>query len=382
MGVAAGPTLYPVDYGALCGIHVEPGSASCWNLTTGEELPPSEKASWCDSPWCYVGLCTCENSDASVSSYFPNTSMQYSYSTCDGTDTYTTGTSALDFSTCHGGAPEGTCTTPGHCSCPCVGTLPPEILVTNCSEDYAASGECVTAAVSNSSVLYPSNYGLLCKRHVEPGWASCWNLSTGEELPSSEKATWCDSPWCYVGLCSCESSDAAPSGYFSEVQRYYSYATCEGTDTFTTGVANVDHSTCYGGEPEGTCTTPGHCSCPCVGALPPEITSSTCSQDYAFSGECVTATVSNSSVLYPADYGSLCKRHVEPGWASCWNLTTGEELPPSEKRVGATALGATLVCAAARARMPRLRAIFLKCKGTTATRPAKVLILSRLEQLM
>ena len=53
----------------------------------------------------------------------------------------------------------------------------------------------VEANLSGSIVDYPANYGNYCGKQAEPGSSSCWNLTTGEELPGGERAGWCDDPW-------------------------------------------------------------------------------------------------------------------------------------------------------------------------------------------
>jgi hypothetical protein len=78
----------------------------------------------------------------------------------------------------------------------------------------------------------------------------------------------------------------------------------------------------------------GHSDCPCIG-LPSTVLAVDCDEDYAFNGKCVIPPViewraangGQDAVPYPADYGSMCKKHLEPGDSQCWDLITGQELP-------------------------------------------------------
>ncbi|CAJ1398790.1 unnamed protein product [Effrenium voratum] len=45
----------------------------------------------------------------------------------------------------------------------------------------------------------------------------------------------------------------------------------------------------------------------------------------------VEATVSGSTVDYPATYGNYCGKQAEPGSSSCWNLTNDMELPTADQ---------------------------------------------------
>jgi len=100
--VAAGKNYakYPGDFGASCKKHHETGTAACYNLTTGEELPVGTRASWCDDLWCYVDGCTCDLTDVQGGplTYFHKSDgtevfAAYSYMACqDAESTYDGGT--------------------------------------------------------------------------------------------------------------------------------------------------------------------------------------------------------------------------------------------------------------------------------------------------
>merc|ERR1712151_1199991 len=61
-------------------------------------------------------------------------------------------------------------------------------------------------------------------------------------------ASWCANSWCYVDECDCNDPAAAPSVYFSYTDEatsqaknpYYSYATCDAEDLFTTEETNAN----------------------------------------------------------------------------------------------------------------------------------------------
>ena len=83
--------------------------------------------------------------------------------------------------------------------------------------------------------------------------------------------------------------------------------------------------------------TDGNSDCPCRG-LPLAVPKVDCDATFAFNGTCVVAEDLDvdgdgapDAPLYPADYGSNCKKHAEPGQAGCWNLTTGEELAAGQR---------------------------------------------------
>lgn len=92
------PGYYPANYGTTCGVHIEPLTASCFDLSTGTpwkspcrgDKTSGCRASWCDVAWCWVDPCTCNGpTDMAPSTWFPGNKMFYSYSNCDGVDTFT-----------------------------------------------------------------------------------------------------------------------------------------------------------------------------------------------------------------------------------------------------------------------------------------------------
>ena len=54
-----------------CGLHAEPGSVSCYDVSANPPTPlPAgpNRAAWCDQPWCYVDSEECAASDKASSS--------------------------------------------------------------------------------------------------------------------------------------------------------------------------------------------------------------------------------------------------------------------------------------------------------------------------
>jgi hypothetical protein len=82
----------------------------------------------------------------------------------------------------------------------------------------------------------------------------------------------------------------------------------------------------------------GHSDCPCIG-LPSKVPVFDCDEDFAFNGKCVIPPAiewrathdGQDPVPYPGDYGSMCKKHLEPGDSSCWDFATGQELSAAER---------------------------------------------------
>merc|ERR1719498_69879 len=96
-GLSSNFTTYPGDYGESCKTHKEPGSSSCFDLTTvpPTEKPQAQQANWCNQKWCYVDECDCDAPDKTNSDYFPD-KLAYSYDTCGDKNTYTATESATN----------------------------------------------------------------------------------------------------------------------------------------------------------------------------------------------------------------------------------------------------------------------------------------------
>ena len=117
----------------------------------------------------------------------------------------------------------------GHIDCPCIG-LPTTVPFVDCDEQFAFNGKCVIPPAAQLRAAngcqdppaYPGDYGSMCKKHFEPGLSQCWNLATGQELPLDQRASWCNSHWCFVDPTNCElpgadSSQPSDSGWETDV---------------------------------------------------------------------------------------------------------------------------------------------------------------------
>eukprot|EP00930_Biecheleria_cincta_P027611 TRINITY_DN19366_c0_g1_i2.p1 TRINITY_DN19366_c0_g1~~TRINITY_DN19366_c0_g1_i2.p1 ORF type:complete len:497 (+),score=67.10 TRINITY_DN19366_c0_g1_i2:80-1570(+) len=128
------PGLYPANYGATCGIHMEPLSESCFDLKSGRpwksacrgDKTSGCRASWCDSAFCFVDPCTCTGvNDIAKTTWFPHANVFYSYENCKGVNTFSNsseaskstfkkaevcGTSCADMKKAYG--EQGCCTAP------------------------------------------------------------------------------------------------------------------------------------------------------------------------------------------------------------------------------------------------------------------------------
>jgi len=123
----------------------------------------------------------------------------------------------------------------GIASCACLGTLPSDVKDVECNYTWAFNGLCVnTVGLVTNWTTYPADYGESCKKHMEPGHSSCFDLTTHPpiEKPPSKAADWCDNKWCYVDPCNCDAADATKSDYFPN-QLTYSYTTCGDKNTYT-----------------------------------------------------------------------------------------------------------------------------------------------------
>eukprot|EP00403_Amphidinium_massartii_P039288 CAMPEP_0178439602 /NCGR_PEP_ID=MMETSP0689_2-20121128/36252_1 /TAXON_ID=160604 /ORGANISM="Amphidinium massartii, Strain CS-259" /LENGTH=444 /DNA_ID=CAMNT_0020062159 /DNA_START=79 /DNA_END=1410 /DNA_ORIENTATION=- len=149
-----------------------------------------------------------------------------------------------------------------------------------------------------TEVAYPADLGARCEawdngRHP----VSCQD---GDD-PGKGKG-WCAQPWCYVDACNCDLptlpkvSTYMPEASFIGKPLYFSYATCGGSDSFTSEVAEV-------GLPE----------CRCIG----------------FAGQEGTTEVQidGESVDYPAEIGGTCEAWDKGLHPEC-KVQAGEEAPP------------------------------------------------------
>jgi hypothetical protein len=116
----------------------------------------------------------------------------------------------------------------GAAGCQCLGSLPSEIAVVDCTYDWAVDGKCL------EKDNLPGNYGEQCGVHAEPGDADCYTQWQGDlPTPRPDPEFWCGQKWCYVDPCNCDMSDATLSTYFGVDGLAYSYSTCGGSNGYT-----------------------------------------------------------------------------------------------------------------------------------------------------
>jgi len=167
----------------------------------------------------------------------------------------------------------------GKKTCPCIG-------IDN------VEGETMATIKGGKKVPYPADLGAHC---------AAWDSGRNPECTGKEgQPSWCEAKWCYVDPCSCEkvSPYPKPSLYMpnSEFQGkpvHFSYATCDGMDSYSeTGAGSDMHKI------EKTCAVDvdsakwGQEDCRCVGVFPQE-------------GH-LMVDVKGKQTKFPADTGSKC----------------------------------------------------------------------------
>ncbi|CAE7365952.1 PKD2 [Symbiodinium natans] len=322
--VGGSDVMYPASYGNYCGKQSEPGASACFNLTSGEELPASEQAGWCNDPWCYVDPCTCPVADLALTSYFPGSKLYYSYSNCGGVDTFSSSSSLNVDAGC---AANYTPVTTGTCLLK-MSSGQPKV---DCTTAFAKEGKCVMATPggpNTTATQYPPTYGEGCGVHLEPGSSSCSD-SSGNPLPLNESAGWCTKPWSYVNPCECSASDMTRSTYF-DLELYYSYSVCGATDTYTENPSAVTINKTSVGcpSPPPPAVSPMNWpftsaleeGCECIPLADMYLMSSTDASCAQGTGKCANA----SSGMLTANYGGSCGIHAELFSSSCYDQDTGK----------------------------------------------------------
>lgn len=96
-------------------------------------------------------------------------------------------------------------------------------------------------SISGQSYPYPASYGTMCGAHDSDLPPDC---NVANNTPS-----FCADSWCYVDPCKCnipvlpKSTSYIPGATVGGVPLYFSYATCQSTDTWTTSSkASVDQA--------------------------------------------------------------------------------------------------------------------------------------------
>jgi hypothetical protein len=204
---------YPKDIGARC---------EAWDKSHHPKCPGDN---WCESKWCYVDPCNCEDVGVlpKTANYFPGAEYQgkpvhFSYAACDAMDSYTEEKSNRGrFEEI-----EKTCATHvdvsqwGQEDCRCVGISP--------------QPGTTKVSIDGKKHDFPSETGATCYT---------WDKDNHPDCSGASPPSWCKQAWCYVDPCKCKAttppktSSYLPESNYQGKPIYYSYQTCGGTDSYT-----------------------------------------------------------------------------------------------------------------------------------------------------
>lgn len=214
--------IYPASLGSSCQAWDEgkyPGSC--------DTASPED---WCSQPWCYVDVEKCVvDSGPFESAYLPNGgyhggSLYYSYVTCDGTNTY----DSLKKKKAPAAARKKNKAAPGgyglaECQCVAIEGIDGIVPVTIDGKEVPG--------------LYPAEIGSSCTPWDEGKYPASCDTSSPED--------WCSQAWCYVDSENCVVSDGPyesdylASATFHGKTLFYSYVTCNATNTYDAEAAKA-----------------------------------------------------------------------------------------------------------------------------------------------
>jgi len=128
--------------------------------------------------------------------------------------------------------------THGHPSCACLVEAMVGEILSNVS--HARIGG-MDYAFGSTGAIYAYHYGVGCSAHdmnLEP---YCVSQYCGEPIHGECVPRWCGEPWCWVNASECIGfPPAPPSSYFVQVDDLqFSYATCGGTNMFSSYYADI-----------------------------------------------------------------------------------------------------------------------------------------------
>lgn len=238
---------FPADAGARCETWDRFANPTCTgcdhNSTVCDDNP------WCMQKWCYVDPCTCSLEVAPKPSlYMEHATYQgkplyFSYATCGATDEFSSdehkqkAQESKDHKFC--AAPHDAKF--GDEKCKCIGIDGQEGLT---KMEY-----------NGTHFELPADVGASCSE---------WEAGVHPECKADKVPDWCHQPWCYVDPCSCGISTPSkhsaylPHASFRDRPVHYSYATCKGTDSWSTEAmkkqAAANEVIC---EPHGSQEEPG-----------------------------------------------------------------------------------------------------------------------------
>jgi len=207
---------YPADLGAHC---------EAWDAKITPGCPGK---SWCEEKWCYVDPCTCKNvavlpkpSNYLAKAEYQGRPLHFSYVTCGSKDSY----SAADAKKTSKDI-EKTCSVKvdsakwGQEDCRCTGIAP----------------KTGVAKVTMGGTLtdFPADTGGDCQAWEQDNDPAC--KAKGNSTPS-----YCSQKWCYVDPCKCKSATPPKTSSYLPNEKsqgkpvYFSYTTCGGSDSWTSG---------------------------------------------------------------------------------------------------------------------------------------------------
>lgn len=205
---------YPADTGSSC---------QAWDAQTHPSCTVDKPPAWCSSAWCYVDPCKCNLATPKSSDLFPTASFHgrtlfYSYATCGSKDSYSSSAKVSAAKK----------TIAAMCDIPPIAT-------------NIGSANCLCAGIANRSGTTMMNYG--GKVVAYPGavgtYCSAWDANNAPKCKTDSPPSWCSQAWCYVDGSSCEISvppkvtKAMKGASIGGEDLRYSYATCGGSDSFT-----------------------------------------------------------------------------------------------------------------------------------------------------
>jgi len=230
---------YPADLGGRC---------EAWDLKQHPECKDGSSAPWCKQKWCYVDPCKCKNvgvlpkpSIYIKGAQYKGKPVHFSYATCGGKDSYSSEeekqqtqqdiakTCAVKVDSSKWGAE----------TCQCIGISPqPGTTKVN---------------IKDKMVAFPADAGAVC---------NAWENNNHPECDSDDAPDWCTQEWCYVDPCSCKlpappkTSSYLPGSTYQGKPIYFSYATCGGKDSWTSGIKN----SCVNQKTHGACEKLDKCA--------------------------------------------------------------------------------------------------------------------------
>jgi len=173
----------------------------------------------------------------------------------------------------------------GNDKCPCIGVDKLE-------------GETIAKISKDKKVSYPADLGGRCES---------WDKSNHPKCPGE---SWCEQEWCYVDPCNCDIPVLPkPSSYIPDSQYqgkpvFFSYATCDGEDTYTAEkdkkTAKLIKETCA---VEVDSDKWGDEDCRCIGIGPQPGTTK--------------VNIKDKMVDFPADTGATCNAWEEDNHPDC-----------------------------------------------------------------